>query len=252
MKFEKFEAVVTSNDDPEKRGRVRIACAGLMGDEQEEVPNWVEPVSSWGWFVVPDVGEIIEIENIAGLSDDEQPGQSSIDNLDLRWHASKRFWGNEDAEEGQGQTPIPEDFTSTNYGKRRGFATPVGHVLLFDDTSGALQVSLTWVDGDNRSFLRIDEKGSATLEVHTGEKIAIDTANSQINIEAPKVVVTSPAIDLRGGATEVAIKGTTFIDQLLSGAIVNTGVGPSSPLIPAPGNATPWATAKSGSVKVGD
>lgn len=183
--YEKYEAKVTKNDDPEKRGRIKVSCVGLMGGEDEEVPMWVEPVPAWGWFVVPDIGEMVEVECVSGSSEDEQYGQSSIDGLDLKWRSGKRFWGNSEAADGIGATPVPEDFTATNYGKRRGFATPAGHVFLFDDTDGDRKITLTWHQDGKRSLVAFDKDGSYIVNTHVGHLMYFNAVSKELSIVDP-------------------------------------------------------------------
>ena len=175
---EHHTATVTDSDDPEKRGRIKVSCAGLLGDEESPLPMWVDPVGQWGWFIVPDVGELVEVVVVAGSGEDEQPGQMSIDNLDVQWRGA-RHYGNE---EGDAPTPVPEDFTATNYGKRRGFATPGGHVLLFDDTEGDQKVSLTWHQEGKYSFISFDKTGGIILSTHSKHLIQLDAENGEIKI----------------------------------------------------------------------
>jgi len=178
IRTEHYPAKVTDSDDPEKRGRIKVACAALLGDEESPLPMWVEPVPQWGWFIVPDVGEIVEVEVVTGSSEDEQPGQMAIDNLNIRWQG-QRHYGNE---EGDAPTPVPEDFTASNYGKRRGFATPGGHVLLFDDTEGDQKVSLTWHQDGKYSFISFDKSGGIILSTHSKHLIQLDTESGEIKI----------------------------------------------------------------------
>lgn len=145
---ERYPATVLKNDDDERRGRIKVACIGLLGDEESELPMWVEPTLDWGWFYVPDVGEVVEIEVVAGTDLDEHFGQASIDNLDVRWRG-KRFYNTAEGTVGEAdQDPevdarlVHAEF-KTNYGKRRGFATPWGHVIIFDDTDGDHRISIT-------------------------------------------------------------------------------------------------------------
>jgi hypothetical protein len=211
-------AKVTAVDDPEKRGRIRVACATIMGSEDEELPMWIEPAHVWGWFFVPDVGELVEIEIVAGADDDEQPGQASIDSLDATWRGT-RFYGNEDAEEGEGRTPIASDFTATNYGKRRGLCTPTGHVLMFDDTAGKEQVSLTWANAEGlRSFIAFDDDGSCVLNTHSGHLLFLNSKDGELSLidqhgntyatneEGSKLITGDgkTMIDLRGGTVQVS------------------------------------------------
>jgi hypothetical protein len=243
-----YTAKVTNNEDPEKRGRIRVTSSDIMGDEEEEIPQWVEPVPSWGWFVVPDVGELIEVEGIEGLPEDEQFHQASIDSFDLKWRSSRRFHGNSESEDAA--TPVPDIFTEKNYGKRRGMATPAGHTLMFDDTKKDLQVSLTWKGPAGLSTLTFDKAGSIILEVHTGEKITVDTEANEIRVAAPKVVIESGEVDLGGGATDVSLLANTFL-SMFAGHIHPTAMGPSGPPQVGPSTpTTPWDSAKSTTVKV--
>lgn len=215
-----YPAKVTFNQDPDKRGVIRVACVGLMGDEDTEVPVDVEPVHDWGWFYVPDIGEIVEIECCEGSDEDEQKGQMSIDNIDLKWR-SARHYGNSD---GDAPTPIHEMFTSKNYGKRRGFATPAGHVFLFDDTEGAEEITLSWKD--SKAFLTLDMTGSVKLQNMAGATIVMDSITG-------KIVVTSQLIELNGGE-QSSILGDLF-KAYFDLHTHPTGVGPSGPpIVPMP------------------
>ncbi len=179
IRTETHPATVMATNDPEERGRIRIACTALLGDEDAELPMWVEPLHDWGWFYVPDVDEIIDVEVISGSHLDESFGQSSLDNLDIKWRG-QRYYGNT---EGDQPTAIHEFFTAENYGKRRGFATPFGHVIMLDDTSGSPKITVTWVSerlataADKISQIVLDtdgtiwliNKGSHTIHLKDGE-----------------------------------------------------------------------------------
>lgn len=226
-----YPAVVTFNKDPDKRGAIRVACVGLLGDDDVEVPVDVLPVHTWGWFYVPDVGELVEIECVEGSSEDEQHGQASIDNLDLKWR-SARYYGNE---EGDAPTPINPAFTSKNYGKRRGFATPAGHVFMFDDTEGQEEITLSWKDGS--AFVTLDAKGTITLQNKAGATFVMDTTSD-------KIVVTAGTIELNGGE-QAAILGDLF-KAYFDTHTHPTPTGPSGPpIMPMP------ATTLSEIVKLG-
>lgn len=215
-----YAAKVTFNQDPEKRGVIRVACVGLMGDEDAEVPVDIEPVHDWGWFYVPDIGEIVEVECTEGSSEDEQHGQMSIDNCDLKWR-SARHYGND---EGETPTPINAAFTSKNYGKRRGFATPAGHVLVFDDASGSEEITLSWKGGG--ALLTFDPKGTVTLQNKAGATIIMDS-------DTGKIVMTSDTIEVNGGE-QAMILGDLF-KQYFDTHTHPTGVGPSGvPIVPMP------------------
>lgn len=271
MNTETYPATVSSNQDPEKRGRLLVTCAGLMGDEEAEVPPWVEPVLQWGWFIIPDVGELVEIEVVVSSDEDEQPGQASIDNPDIKWRGH-RHYGNE---EGPQPTPIPDDF-KTNYGKRRGFATPGGHILMFDDTDGDRSISLTWTnENEERSFLSFDSDGSWVVGTKTGhtmyfnckanELSIIDQNGNLLSSDSAGIRIVNKdgdSVELKGGniqvlaasgvtlsckdatldagkvnlggqpLTEAVIKGVAMVAALVAHTHP-TGVGPSGPPIPS-------------------
>lgn len=169
-------ATVTNIDDPERRGRVKVVCAAMLGDEDQELPMWIPPVAPWGWFLIPDLGEVIEIDVLSSTDDDEQFGQSSIDGLDPRYR-SNRFWGNSQTDTPR---PVPEDFTSKNYGKRRGFVTPKGLTLLFDDTDGDERLSLTWTNGKGKfAYIGMDKTGSLIAGNQNGALLSLDAKNAQ-------------------------------------------------------------------------
>lgn len=264
-----YAATVTFNEDPDKRGVIRVSCVGLLGDEEAEVPVDIEPVHDWGWFYVPDIGEVVEIEVIEGSSEDEQQGQMSIDNLDIKWRGG-RYYGNN---EGDAPTPVNADFTSKNYGKRRGFATPAGHVFMFDDTEGDEGITLKWSNkaGENAFFSMdkdgsilmsnkvgtmlyfnakdgqmsiIDQHGNVFSSDDVGIKIIEKTGNtvemkdgaiiilgqSAVTISCKDAVIDAGNVEITGNA-EFAVLGTTFL-PLLNAHIHPTGVGPSGPPTP--------------------
>lgn len=223
VKTARYPAKVTFNADPDKRGIIRVACIGIMGDEDTEIPVDVEPAHAWGWFFVPDVGELVDVECTEGSDEDESYGQMSIDNINLIWH-STRFYGNE---EGDLPTPIHDMFTSKNYGKRRGFATPAGHVFMFDDTRGAEEVTLAWKDGS--ALLTFDAKGSITLKNKAGASIVMDS-------DSGKIVATSDLIELNGGE-QSAVLGDIFKTIFDSHTHTAPGGPTSPPNVPLPASA---------------
>lgn len=219
---EDFVAVVSSIDDPEKRGRIKVACAGLMGSEEEEVPMWIAPDYEWGWFIVPDPGEQVNVISESSADDDEQFGQTSIASMNLKWRG--RVWGNSEAEEEALKRPIPSDFTASNYGKRRGFATPQGHVLLFDDTLAEPKISLTWTSGDplkpddqKRAFFTFDKQGVTIataahgpddvqsmffMNGENGEILLVDSVGNSVGTTADGIKVTQA----EGGESKASIE----------------------------------------------
>lgn len=177
---ETHTATVTSTDDPEQRLRIRCSCVGILADEDGELPMWIEPELDWGWVLIPDVGEIVEIVVSAQDITDDSFGQSSIDAPNVRWRGA-RHWS--DRADGENPRPVPNDF-KTNYGKRRGFVTPAGHIFLFDDTNGAEKINISHYSQKDQkhSFISIDEDGSIVLSNKNGSLIYLNAAQAQIAI----------------------------------------------------------------------
>ena len=238
---EKYVAVVSSTDDPEKRGRIKVTCAQLLGNEEEELPMWVNPDYEWGWFIIPDVGEQVEISVTTSADDDEQIGQMTINALNPRWRA--RYWGNEEAEEEELKRPIPEDFTASNYGKRRGFATPQGHIIMFDDTPDDPKVSITWATGDpttpdeqERAFLTFDKQGvtiatkptddqgfnsSIFMNGVTGETLWVDAVGNSIGTTADGIKITQSENEESKASIELKSDGIVTVLSA-AGVVFNT------------------------------
>lgn len=192
---EKHTAVVAVNEDPESRGRIKVKCAGILGSEDAIFQRWAEPCFQWGFFIVPDIGEQVEIEVTSSSDRDESPGQSFLEAPNVRYRG-KRFYGPD--------TPISDFFTEANYGKRRGFATPGGHVLMFDDTEGGRKINLAWYSGTGNeySMVSIDEKGSIILSNKNGSLVYLNADAGEASI-----------IDEHGNLLTLNSDGFNLIDK---------------------------------------
>jgi hypothetical protein len=210
---ERYSAIVSKNDDPDfpNLGRIFVKCLEITGDETTELPHPIYPAFDWGWFYVPDVDEEVEIEAV--VEDDQREdtrGQAFLEEPRFTWRG-KRF----SSDEGDGARPINPAFTAVNYGKRRGFATPAGHVLVFDDESG--DVFLTTQAGDTVTLL-----GDGTVNVE---------CSKEIHLKSPKV-----HIDSGGDADQFLVRGDELKAWIEATLIAKydahkhpTAFGPSGP-----------------------
>jgi hypothetical protein len=228
--WEKHDAIVTANEDDEQRGRIKVACVALLGDEETELPMWIDPIFDWGVFSVPDIGEIIELDVAVSSDEDEINGQMSIDNLDAHWRG-KRYYTVDEPENNNKATQIHPDFKS-NYGKRRGFATPHGHIFMFDDDpknptvqmtfqKSAIQIGKTPLPADI-SRLEFEKDGSfkLTLLEQTTLHLQTDGKKFIINIDGgTSLEITEKDLDtvatIGDGAVSAAIAENlkTYIDN---------------------------------------
>lgn len=206
---ERHTAVVAENADPETRGRIKVRCAGILGSEDAILRHWVWPCLDWGFFLVPDVGEQIEIEVVSGSDRDEVRGQAFLEEPNFRYRG-KRF---------NAPGGVSEFFTEANYGKRRGFATPSGHVLMFDDTDGARKVNLAWCGGGAAfSMLSFDEDGSVVLANKNGSLLFLNARDGEMALmDEHGNSISSKDGELRiidQNSNIISMKGTTV--QLLA------------------------------------
>jgi len=233
-----YLARVVSNQDPEKRGRVKVSCYDLIGAEQE-IPDWVEPMLDWGWFYVPDVDEIIEIEVLLGTGRDTRSLETSLSNLNIKWRGGRAYGG----EMTDAPRPVPDLF-KVNF-KRRGIATPLGHILYFDDTPGKQEITLSWSDGGTPpvySSVTVDKDGTILLSLVDGEHVLHLKPNElEVKLsEGASLKLTGKAADavtlLGNGAVKATIADhlQTFYERTVTGVkaifddhIHPTGMGPS-------------------------
>lgn len=159
--WEKHIAIVTRLNEAND-GTFFVKSVGVTGDPNTELPDPVRLALPWGWFLIPDVGDTLEIEWL--VRDDTEDGiahAASVESFELRWRGT-RF----DAPEGEVPVERPEDFDPPP-GKRRGFYTPAGHVLWFDD--------------DTQEVLLRHADGSSEIQIDANGTINVTAANVHIN-----------------------------------------------------------------------
>lgn len=242
---ERYEATVTSTDDDEMRGRIKVTCAGLIpwqdGVDPTALPMFIEPMHAWGCFAVPDVGEVVEIEVIVSNDEEESFGQATLESLNPRWRGKRFISENEiEDEETDGVARVVHPDFKTNYPKRRGFNTPWGHIVFFDDTDGSQQITLKWlmeqlaigeeVDPTKATEVTIEPDGSLLVNFLNKHRLHFTTEKGNLRIaldgeagsekhsivfdaEAPKV-----EISLAEGAHTLTLDGTKFTANVDGGA----------------------------------
>lgn len=203
--IEKHPAVVTSVDDPDKKFRIKVKCAAIMGDEDAELPQWVKPKQDWGWVLLPEVNDQVEIEITTSAPVDEALGQAAIQDPDVRWSGSSFL-------------PVPDEFKAA-YGKQRGFFTAAGHFLIFNDDDGSLTVLLA-----NGASLKLEGKDSGAKMTVGDGAVGVAIANALKDFWNNQV---KPKFD--------ASDAHQHIYNYISPSIPSATV----PTIPAPGTPSP-------------
>jgi uncharacterized protein involved in type VI secretion and phage assembly len=244
-RFGKCRGFVVDNQDPQKRGRLKLRIPTVLGAQESD---WALPCLPYGgfdqqgMFFVPDVDAQVWVEFEEG--DISRP----------IWVGT--FW--------QQKSDVPEDAVK-DVPTTRLFRTNSGHILQFDDEEGEERFRL---HHPRDAEMVIDKNGSIELTDNSGAVIRMDAENSEIIVEdangntmtmnssgtkvedsngnviemaaagitvdAPKVLVKASQVDLGGEGGEPVIKGQSFLSLFASHIHTVAPVvgGPTSPPIP--------------------
>lgn len=213
-------ARVTNVEDPEKRGRVKVVCASILGDEDSELPGWVVPMLQWGWFIVPEIGEEVDIELPDSTNTDENRFEQITAAASYTWTGARAWVKTDEADRS-----VPDE-VGKNYGKRRMFKTPAGHVLMFDDTKGQEQVYLQWTNGIDSSYVGLEPSGSVVVSNKAGSMLNLDAAGaaSLWHASGKFLQLSADGATLVGGPTSFIDVGAN-INLITAGSVVLTGGG---------------------------
>lgn len=159
-------AVITDNDDPERRGRLKVQSQSLVG-YSTELPDWVEPVSqlwtstgSSGALFLPEKGSTVElIVDEHDTEFDDVKGERFLANPNFKWRPAT-------ATDKAGPMPLPAQLL-VDYPNTRGWVTRAGHVLTMNDKTGELVIK-----GSGGGTIMLKSDGSVVL----GSSNAVDGA----------------------------------------------------------------------------
>lgn len=241
--YGKYRGFVSDNSDPDQLGRLKLTVPSVLGDT---VTGWALPclpfggLADQGLFTIPEVGAQVWVEFEEG--DLSHP----------IWVGT--FW------QGSGDVPSEGAVTPPT---TRVLKTPSGHVLQFDDASGAEQYRLHHPAG---SEMTIDPQGTILLTDANGAKLTLDVAGNKVEVQdasgnkltmttsgttvqdanGNKIEMTAAGVNIKASAMitvegsqvmlggqggEPVIKGTSFL-TLFATHIHPTAMGPSGPPIP--------------------
>jgi uncharacterized protein involved in type VI secretion and phage assembly len=240
--YGKYRGFVADNDDPDKRGRLRLRVPSVLGDADS---GWALPclpfggAAGHGLFLVPEVGAQVWVEF------EEGDVSSPV------WTGT--FW--------QASGDAPGEATENDAFSTRLLKTPGGHWLRFDDKSDQERVVLHHAAGAD---LAIDDRGTITLTDPAANTITLDAQRTAIAIEdgngnaltldasgvtvedasgnkvemtakgitvtGAQVVIKGSAVMLGGEGGEPVVKGTSLLAML--NTHVHTSGAPGSPTSP--------------------
>lgn len=244
-RFGKYRATVVDNQDPQKRGRLKLRIPSVLADQDSD---WALPCLPYGgagqqgMFFVPDVDAQVWVEFEEG--DVSRP----------IWVGT--FW--------QQESDVPED-GSHDEPTTRILQTNSGHILQFDDKEGEERFRL-YHPADAEMI--VDHQGTITLTDASGAVLRMDASSNEVVIEdangnvmtmngngtkvedsngnviemaaagitaeAPKIVLKGGQVHLGGEGGEPVIKGQSFLSLFATHVHTVAPVvgGPTSPPIP--------------------
>lgn len=110
-------AIVTSVDDPEKRGRVKVNGRSLTSDGADvELDVWVPPKSvvNYGLHLPPRVGDVVGVEFTSGDTGDTAHGETFLRDPDFQYTGAVR----------RDEEDIDLDFSDLDYNNLVGYKEP--------------------------------------------------------------------------------------------------------------------------------
>ena len=206
-------ATVRANDDPKKRGRIRVEYH-WMGAQSAELPSeWARVCfpyaskDSGAWFI-PEVGDevLVAFEN---------------GNLDYPIILGTLFNGKNTPP----QTGRTGDYNADGANALKFIRTRAGHLLCFDDA-------------DSGGGVLVQDKDGRKIEIKSGGKeieIADTSGNKVVLTESGITIQSAKQINLGEGAAHALVHGDTF-QQLFNAHTHPTSSGstgpPVTPLLP--------------------
>ena len=201
-------AVVISNQDPDKNGRIQILCPAVGHTEDNWSDVWVYPAfgsgANHGSFNPPEERSTVEVWFEQG--DPSRPG----------FYVGGWY----------GATDMPSEFaySASGFPERRGIVTRGGHSLVFSDEPGKEQVQLIWhkpATGDvaltDRTKAADRTKGdfaSVTL-TNKGDIFASNRKSSYVHLDSEndQVAVVMQDSDHRMSSVVLRKTGVLVTDQ---------------------------------------
>lgn len=244
-RYGKYRGIVIDNNDPQKRGRLKLRIPSVLADQDTD---WALPCLPYGgydqqgMFMVPDVDAQVWVEFEEG--DIHRP----------IWVGT--FW--------QQESDVPED-AAKEEPTTRLIRTHAGHILQFDDEDGEERfrlfhpadaemiidsngsISLTdasgavlKLDAENSEIIIEDANGNILTMNGSGTKVEdanghiIEMAAAGITVEATKIVVKGSQVHLGDEGGEPLIKGQSFLGMFATHVhtVAPAVGGPTSPPIP--------------------
>ena len=240
-RYGKFRGFVSDNDDPEKRGRLKLTVPSTL---DEQTTDWALPCAPFGGsdgtglLLIPEVGAEVWVEFEQG-------------------DISRPIWV------GAMWTKSPDE-GGVDLGSptARTLRTPGGQILRMDDEEDRTGITLHHQSG---AEITIADDGTLDVKDGQGEVITLDAANGKvlvedangntvtlsssgitlddgqggsvaissgaITIKGTSITLDAPSVSLGGSGGEGVLKGTSFLSAFAAHTHPSA-MGPTGPPIP--------------------
>lgn len=223
-----FKARVQQNNDPEKRGRIRVEYPWFQDDSADLASEWADVCSSYaskdaGLWILPEVGDEVFVYLENGNLDHPVVLGSVYNKQQLPPQVGR---------EG--------DLNSNNKNDLKHLRTRSGHTICLDDSESGrglyIQGQKRLVISDFENNQITVEAGEITIETQRGDKVSLNSGGVTIHSQTVKIEAAQ-SLELGVGATEALVKGQSFM--ALFNAHTHTSGMPGSPTSPPVAPMTP-------------
>lgn len=176
--------IVTNNEDPENRGRIKVKYPWLADDQESSWARIAAPVAGKGrgFLFLPEVGDEVLVAFEQGDMD--------------RPYVVGTLWSGVDA-------PPVNDGDGRD---RKVLRSRSGHLIRLDDTSGAEKIEI--IDKSGRNAIVIDAV-SNSISVTSESDIDLRAPKGKVRITAQEVEVSSSASSRFQASGTMTLKGAT-------------------------------------------
>lgn len=176
--------IVTNNEDPDSRGRVKVKYPWLTEDEESHWARLVTPLAGKerGWFMLPEVGDEVLVAFEHGEMN--------------RPYVLGSLWN------GQDGPPINDaDGRDTRVLKSRS-----GHLLRIDDRDGEEKLEIIDKSGKNKVIV---DAAKNTVTISADKTIELKAPQGKIVLEAKELELTASSAAKIEASGDCTIKGAT-------------------------------------------
>lgn len=239
------EALVVDNEDPEKRGRVRVIFPWFdpgMESEWCRVSN-LYAGNDYGSAFVPEVGDEVLVGFVHGdmrlpvilgglYNGKDLPPTARAADKDqkmIRTKGKHELLMDDTSGEERVRVTTAGGHTLdlSDKDKLVNVKTTGGHAVALDDTGQKASIETA----SGQKVTMEDAGGKITIETSTGASITLDATG--VTVKATSITLSAPSVGLGGSGGQPLVLGPAFM-TLFSAHVHPTAIGPTGPPVPVP------------------